>query len=379
MVIDSSQLNSAPQQSDEELDSLTRDLPTQYELLGKVSVGGMGSIVKVRNRYTGALSAIKVLNADASRNREAVSRFVIEAKAASALKHPNICRVFDFGVTEQGTAYLVMDWINGIDLERKINREQLVPPKEAIFIFQQIAAGLAYAHRHKLVHRDVKPQNIMLSGEKSGRPEVHLVDFGIAKVMEEGEDATVRGQGVTRAGMVVGTPLFMSPEQATGAKVDNRSDIYSLGCVMYFALTGRPPFIGGSAVETVHKHLTELPPVFAPALRVPGDLQTIVFKALEKDPDDRYVNMDELLTDLKKLSKGVSIESRRHARQRHTLKTALKSVLYFTLSFLIVFAICTGLRYLTETPGSNTATKESHSQENNKRLEQPEKTQTQDK
>ena len=229
MAIDTSQLNSLPPQNDDDLSSLIGGLPMQYELLGRVTSGGMGSIFKVRNRFTGAVSAIKVLNSDAARNREALSRFVIEAKAAHSLKHPNICRVSDFAVTEEGKAYLVMDWIDGIDLDRKINQDRRIPPKDAIPIFQQIASGLAYAHQNNLVHRDVKPQNIMLSQDKMGRSEVHIVDFGIAKVIDE-EDKTIRGQGLTRVGMVVGTPLFMSPEQATGAKVDNRSGLCDVLC-----------------------------------------------------------------------------------------------------------------------------------------------------
>ncbi|PWU00527.1 MAG: hypothetical protein C5B53_03910 [Candidatus Melainabacteria bacterium] len=338
MVLDSGQLKEALPESDPEMEALVQGLPSEYEMLGKVSTGGMGSIWKVRNRYTGTEAAIKILHTEAARSREAMSRFVIEAKAASTLKHPNICRVLTFGVTEGGTSYLIMDWIEGIDLERKLNRDRRITSKEAIPIFQQVASGLAYAHQNKLVHRDVKPQNIMLSRDSQGRTEVQIVDFGIAKVMGN-EENTVQGQGLTREGMVVGTPLFMSPEQATAAKVDNRSDIYSFGCVMYYALTGKPPFIGGSAIETVTKHLTELPAEFPPALKVPAGLKTIIFRTLEKKPEDRYSSMDELLTDLKKLTKGVSIESREHAAQRLAKKKNIFIVLCFIIGFAITYAL----------------------------------------
>jgi serine/threonine-protein kinase len=377
MVLDSGQLNAALPESDAEMDAL-KGLPAQYELLGKVSTGGMGSIWKVRNRYTGAYAAIKVLHSDAARSREAMSRFVIEAKAASTIKHPNICRVLDFGVTEQGTSYLVMDWIDGIDLERKLNRDRRLTAMEAIPIFIQVAAGLAFAHQLKLVHRDVKPQNIMLTRENDGRTDVQIVDFGIAKVMGN-EENTVQGQGLTREGMVVGTPLFMSPEQATAARVDNRSDIYSFGCVMYYALTGRPPFLGGSAIETVTKHLTELPAEFSPSLKVPPGLKTIVFRTLEKKPEDRYASMDELLTDLKKLTKGVKLESRQHAGQRQAKKKTFIIVLCFILSFVITYAVKLGLEHLLGEDDTNHASKQTQAQgdkqapEQSKQSQQPTK------
>lgn len=361
MVLDSGELKAGVPGSDGEMEALAQGLPPQYEMLGKVSTGGMGSIWKVRNRYTGVNAAIKILHTEAARSREAMSRFVIEAKAANALKHPNICRVFDFGVTEAGTAYLVMDWIEGIDLERKVTRDRRVTAKEAIPIFQQVAAGLSYAHQHKLVHRDVKPQNIMLTRDNQGRTEVQIVDFGIAKVIGN-EENSIQGQGLTQTGMVVGTPLFMSPEQATAAGVDNRSDIYSFGCVMYFTLTGRPPFMGGSAIETVTKHLTELPAEFPPALKVPAGLRTIVFRTLEKRPEDRYASMDELLTDLKKLSKGVSIESREHAAQRRAKKKTFFIVICFILSFAITYAVTMGIEHLLGSDKPSPATNQTQAQ-----------------
>jgi serine/threonine-protein kinase len=336
----------------------------------------MGSIWKVRNRYTSANAAIKVLHSEAARSREAMSRFVIEAKAASSIKHPNICRVFDFGVTDGGTSYLIMDWIDGIDLERKISRDRRLTSMEAIPIFQQVAAGLAYAHQNKLVHRDVKPQNIMLTREDDGRTDVHIVDFGIAKVVGS-EEHTIQGQGLTREGMVVGTPLFMSPEQATAAKVDNRSDIYSFGCVMYYALSGKPPFLGASAIETVTKHLTELPADFPPSVKVPPGLKTIVFRTLEKKPEDRYQSMDELLADLKKLTKGVKLESREHAGQRQAKKKTFIIVLCFILSFVITYAVKLGIEHLLGE--DNPATKQTQAQgdkqppERTKQSQQPTK------
>lgn len=338
MVSDSSHAEVAQSGSElRELDSLERGLPQQYEVLGRVSQGGMGSILKVRNRYTGAKYAVKVLRPEAARNRESVERFIVEAKMASALKHPNICRVFDFGITDDGIMYLVMDWIDGIDLEQKVRRDRRLTSKEAILVFQQAAAGLAYAHQYKLVHRDVKPQNIMLSRDESGRTVVHIVDFGIAKVLDD--ENSERAQGLTSVGMVVGTPLFMSPEQASAGMVDHRADIYALGCVMYYALVGRPPFVGRTAIETVTKHLNETPPEPPPSLNIPSDLKLIMLKAMEKKAEDRYASMEQLAVDLKKLTKGVGIEHRPLASQRQSTLKKLKVLLWFIVGFGLTYTV----------------------------------------
>jgi serine/threonine-protein kinase len=340
----------------EQLDSHLQELPKQYELLGKINQGGMGSIYKARNRYTGALYAIKILHPEKGKDNKALRRFVVEARLASSLLHPNICKVHDFGLTESNMPYLVMDWINGITLGNKVMRDGRLSIQEAIRLFQQVSSALSHAHYYKVVHRDLKPDNIMLSRSADGRTEVQLVDFGIAKTLIE-EDNSSRSMALTTTGQVIGTPLYMSPEQARSDAVDVRTDIYSLGCVMYFALVGRPPFVGASAMDTIAKHLFDQPPPFDPPLKIPQDLRTIVFKALEKDPKDRYQTMEALSTDLKKLTKGVSIDQGPLSIQRKLVQRRLFIVVCFILGFVVTFVLSQVLQNFLDQPNSHDESK----------------------
>jgi serine/threonine protein kinase len=314
------------------------ELPPEYELLEEVGEGGMGVVFKARHRVTNGILAIKVMLPEIAQKRKNVQRFLVEAKAASSLKHPNICKVFDFGATESGLSYLVMEWIDGISLGRKVIRDKSVPAAEAIRIFQQISTALAHAHERKVIHRDLKPENIMLTRDGEGRTEVTVVDFGIAKMMHEDADVT-RGYTLTSDGMVVGTPMYMSPEQARSQTIDGRSDIYSLGCLMYFTLTGNAPFIGETGVDTIYKHINEPLPQIDPALNIPPDLIRIVRRSLEKKPEDRYQTMQELSVDLKKLSKGVSLKGRPLSSERQATRKKVTVILYFVVGFILMYGI----------------------------------------
>jgi len=314
------------------------ELPDQYEVLGKISEGGMGAIFKARNRHTGVLFAIKVMLPEMASDARAVQRFSGEARAAMSLRHPNICQVHDFGITQKSRMpYLVMEWINGICLATKVQRDDFLAVGEALYIANQIAKALAHAHLNNVVHRDLKPQNIMISRDNDGRTKVHLVDFGIAKVLTD-DDSEPR-QALTKTGMVVGTPLFMSPEQAKGLRVDGRSDIYALGCVMYFLLTGKPPFVAATHIETITKHCTEPPPKFDATLKIPSDLKRIIYKAMEKEPTDRYARMDDLATDLRKLISGISLEIGRLTIEKQKVRKALVMLGYFLASFLVAYVL----------------------------------------
>lgn len=325
---------------------LAAELPQQYELFEKVGEGGMGFIFKARNRYTEALYAIKVLRSEFDSDQKALDRFMFEAKAASSLKHPNICCVHDFGLTAGGIPYLVMDWIEGISLGRKVTRDKQMAVPEAIEIFKQTAAALIHSHSNKVVHRDMKPENIMLSRDSQGKTVVHLLDFGIAKMLSD-EDVLVSG-GLTRSGSVVGTPLYMSPEQARGGIVDRRSDIYSFGCVMYFTLTGVPPFLGKTVIDTITMHLNTPPPEMDPTLRIPSDLKQIVLEALEKSPSDRYQSVEEIAVDLSKLARGVSIERRMLAGERQSVKKKALIVASFVVGFLVMYVASIGIQNLLD-------------------------------
>ncbi len=313
------------------------ELPEQYQLIGRVSEGGMGAIYKVKNRYTGGNFAVKVLLKECANDDEMRQRFIVEAKSASALKHPNICQVYDFGISK-GVPYLVMDWIDGISLERKVRRDGPLTADEAAHVFEQIAQALVVAHQHMVVHRDLKPENIMLTrSAKDGHTGVHIVDFGIAKVLNTEGDELLKNQGLTKSGVVLGTPLYMSPEQALGKPVDQRSDIYSFGCLMYATLAGMPPFVGETFVDTATKHLNEPPPVIPQDLGVPADLKMIMLRAMEKKPEDRYQSAGEIVSDLKKLSKGVNIGRVTLASERQATRKKILTAVIFLIAFIAMY------------------------------------------
>jgi serine/threonine-protein kinase len=232
--------------------------------------------------------------------------------------------------------YLIMDWIDGISLQVKVREQGRMFFRDAIPVFQQVAAALAYAHKNSVIHRDIKPENIMLGPDDMGNLQVRMVDFGIAKGIGDAENSP-ETQGFTKTGMVVGTPLYMSPEQVTAGPVDVRTDIYSLGCVMYFTLTGNPPFTGESTVEIFTKHMNSEVPVIDRALKIPQDLKRIILKSMEKNPADRYQSMELLALDLKKVTKGVAIKRHFLASERRTLLHTSLIIMCFILGFVAFY------------------------------------------
>ncbi|NUO47697.1 MAG: serine/threonine protein kinase, partial [Polyangiaceae bacterium] len=246
---------------------------------------------KVEHVRIGKLLAMKLLAGELSRNQEVVRRFKTEALTASKLSSPNTVQVFDFGVSEhQGLTYLVMELVTGDDLGRVLKLENALPATRVGRIVVQVANSLAEAHQHGIVHRDVKPENVMILPARDGTDLAKVLDFGLAKLREGSELSELTSQGA-----IVGTPYFMSPEQVRGEAVDPRSDIYSLGALMYRALTGLHPFSGPSPMSVFAKHLTEqaVPPhQINPA--VPLGMSEIVMRALRKDPAERFQRVEDL-------------------------------------------------------------------------------------
>ena len=259
----------------------------------------MGTVYKAVQTGLNRPVALKLLKEEVSWDPDTITRFHREAKAMSLLGHANTVRVFDFGQTADGTLYLAMEFLEGDLLTRKIENEGGMPPVDAIKVVQQILGSLHEAHAKGIIHRDLKPDNIYLAVvDGTPDPVVKVLDFGIAKVFE-GENQF--DQLETQAGTVFGTPRYMSPEQAQGKTLDARSDIYSVGVLLYQLITGLAPFRDEDAVVVMAKHIRDKPepPIkAAPERRIPSSLNRVVLKALEKQPDKRFQSADAFIAAL---------------------------------------------------------------------------------
>ena len=257
----------------------------RYEILEKIGTGGMSDVYKAKCHKLNRFVAVKVLKQEFSENANFVSKFRIEAQAAAGLMHPNIVNVYDVG-EENGIYYIVMELVEGITLKKYIEKKQLLSYKEAVSIAIQISMGIEAAHNNHIIHRDIKPQNIIIS--KDGK--VKVTDFGIAKAATSN----------TITSNVMGSVHYTSPEQARGGYSDEKSDVYSLGITMFEMLAGRVPFNGETTVAIAIKHIQEeMIPLREIVPDVPTSVESIVLKCCQKSPDRRYQNMPELIADLK--------------------------------------------------------------------------------
>ena len=270
----------------EELPDLVGQLVGErYQVERRLGEGGMGQVYLARHLLIGRACALKVMRQALSTDPDAVTRFNREATSASRIAHPNVCTVYDFGLTAEGLVYLAMEYVDGQTLRALLDASGPLSVGRAADLLAQCAAGLAAAHELGIVHRDLKPDNIMVLSTR-GVETVKLVDFGIAKAMEG-----PAGDQVTKSGFVVGTPEYMSPEQLSGDPVGPRSDEYALALVFYRMLTGRLPFEASSLQETLSKRLTDPPRPLAesrPAASFPAGLQAIMDRALARRAEERY-------------------------------------------------------------------------------------------
>ncbi len=275
----------------------------KYKIVAVLGSGGMGSVYQVTQTELNKNLALKVLDVH-KQSDVAVRRFHQEAKTAAALRHPNLVEVHDFGVFEDSQPYLVMDFIDGRSLDKQLKISRTLPVDYVVALAIQVGFGLMYAHSQGVVHRDIKPGNIIVlrPNQLPAEGTVKIVDFGIAKLMQS-EDGQI--QELTRTGEIFGSPIYMSPEQCRGTAVDQRADIYALGCVLYECLTGLPPFIGDTAMSTMVKRLTQMPASLKDAtigLDFPPALEAIVRKMLATEPEDRYQNFSSVIQELMLLS-----------------------------------------------------------------------------
>lgn len=270
----------------------------RYEILEKLGEGGVGTVYKARHLHLDTILAIKILQSTHLKDQDSVARFCREGKLISKLNHTNIVKVQEFGVWE-GCPYMTMDYIDGIPISKMI-KDPDVSTDRWIGIFRQVLDALAHAHERGIVHRDIKPGNILFRVDEVGEPTATVVDFGLAKATDSQEQMT-ESAALTRTGDLFGTPLYMSPEQCTGNRIDSRCDIYSLGCVMYHCLTGTPPFQGQSNFELVYRQINSSPANFSADLRKRGisaDIESIVLKAMAKQESSRYQYAQQMSIDL---------------------------------------------------------------------------------
>ena len=282
-----------------------------YEIIEQIGEGGMGEVYLARDKKLDRQVAVKILNEKFSQDESNLHRFIQEAKAASALNHPNILTIYEVGEANEAH-YIVSEFIKGKTL-REILKQSSLKLAEILDISIQIASALIAAHEAHLVHRDIKPENIML------RPDgfVKVLDFGLAKLIERKnksilglEEETFR-QNQTAKGLILGTVNYMSPEQAKGEQVGEQTDIFSFGSVVYEMIAGRTPFVSDSVSETFANLInTEPPPLSRFAANVPDELERVVLKMLRKNKTERYQTMNDVLADLKDLKEGLSFEEK---------------------------------------------------------------------
>jgi serine/threonine protein kinase len=291
----------------------------RYEVVSLIGHGAMGAVYKAKHTAIGRFFAVKTLNSRHGEDERSLKRFQQEAQAMSVLTHPNLIQISDYGHTEGGQPFFVMEYLEGVSLADHIKRNGPMPVALALPLFSQIADALAHAHSKNLIHRDLKPSNIMLIGDEQNFAKV--VDLGIAKATAD------QDLHLTQTGEVFGSPLYMSPEQCQGMPVDGRSDVYSLGCLMYETLTAQPPLKGANFVQTAYKHMNEMPaPLMELRPDVSADVNSVVMACLAKNPDERVASMTALRDLIRQLEALICSESQQNtvAQQRTTLANTIK-------------------------------------------------------
>lgn len=315
----------------------------RYQIIEELGHGGMGRVYKANDTKVGEKIALKIIRPEAGLDHGSLERFSNELKLARKIRHKNVCQMFDLG-EDRGTHYITMEYVRGEDLKGIIRKMGRLSPGQAIEITRQVCEGLAEAHKLGIVHRDLKPQNIMLDEDGNAR----IMDFGIAR--------SLASKGVTGAGVMIGTPEYMSPEQVEGKDVDGRSDLYSLGIILYEMLTGRVPFEGDTALAIAMKHKAELPQdprKINP--QIPESLTRLVLRCLEKNREKRYPTAEALRADIEKIKEGLPIaervipKSRPMTSREITVKLNLKKLLIPAL-LLIVFMLVAGYFLLRPRP-----------------------------
>jgi serine/threonine protein kinase len=282
-------------------------LADRYRILRPLGKGGMGAVFLAEHDTIKKKVAIKVLLEERAKQANQKERFLNEARATAKIRHPNVIDISDFGETPDGRAFFVMEYLDGEDLKVCIKRRHVLPWNEGKTILLQVCAALSAAHKAGVVHRDLKPDNIFLIARQGMPNFVKVLDFGLAKILNE-----PNAKKLTKTGIIVGTPAFLSPEQVKGDPIDHRADIYALGLIMYRMLCGRLPFKAKSVVEMLRKHLLEapLPPSeMRPDANIPIRANEVVLRALAKKPEGRFDSMEEMGRAIAAVDSGVRARS----------------------------------------------------------------------
>jgi serine/threonine-protein kinase len=276
---------------------IDQTLDSKYRIEARLGQGGMGAVYRARRIHIGDDVAVKVLHHSFVKDAQALERFRREARAAAMLRHPNVVVIHDYGETgsPDAPAFIVMELVSGVSLRDLLDRQGKLPVERAAQLMRSVCAGVAAAHRNNIVHRDLKPDNIIVVPPHSDAEQetAKVLDFGIAKLRD-----AAGGQGLTQTGVVIGTPYYMSPEQCRAEPLDSRSDVYSLGAVLYEMLSGSPPFEAATATGVVAKHLTDPPPRLPSALGVSQAVEAVIIRALSKEPAQRQADAAEFAGEL---------------------------------------------------------------------------------
>ncbi|MFL6248270.1 MAG: serine/threonine protein kinase [Thermoanaerobaculia bacterium] len=291
----------------------SRLLDGKYQIIDRLGVGGMGEIFKVRHIHLNELRVIKIMRPNVAADDQGLQRFLQEARTSTMIKHKNLAMLYDFAQLEDGSYYMVWEFIDGTNIQKWINEHGPMPARLTVEISVQALNGLEHLHSMGLIHRDISPENIMLSQDHHGKLLVKVIDFGIAKQLGEGES----GQGLTQTGMFLGKLKYASPEQAgflkEGEHLDPRSDLYSFGILMYEMLAGRAPFQATNPHGYILKHVTEKPLAIAelnPAVTVPPQLEAIIMKSLEKNREQRFATAADFAEALEKIRNTIPPDSK---------------------------------------------------------------------
>jgi serine/threonine protein kinase len=322
----------------------------RYEVIEELGKGGMGRVYKVFDKKIKEVVALKLIKPEISTDEKTIERFNNELRLARKISHRNVCRMYDLG--EEGNSHFItMEYVPGEDLKRFIKRSGQLTVGKSVSLARQVCEGLAEAHHLGVIHRDLKPQNIMIDTEGNAR----IMDFGIARFLES--------EGLTTQGVMIGTPEYMSPEQAEMEDVDQRTDIYSLGVILFEMLTGSVPFKGKTLLSIAMKHKTEAPPDPQKLnTQIPEDLSRLIHKCLEKDRQKRYQNVEELLSDLQQMEKGLptteKVESKTKSQTSREITVTFNARKFMIPLLILIFAVAAFLlvRYIVPRGGESIST-----------------------